>query len=145
MRWLPLLFLLPACAEDDSGNTEEPPAEETPGDTYHAGLSRAGEAGLQIEFVDAVPAPPDRGDNAWTIELSEGGAPVDDCELTVTPFMPQHGHGTSAVPEITSMEAAGQYHIEPVNLFMPGLWEVDFGLKCGETTDQLKFSFWIEG
>ena len=51
------------------------------------------------------------------------GAAVDDLDLTVVPWMPAMGHGTSITPVVTPM-GDGTYAIDRVDLFMPGLWEL---------------------
>ncbi len=122
------------CAEDDRD------------DEYMLGLARAGQQ-LTVRFVDAMPSPPARFDNVWTIEVLDvmTGAPVDEVSLEVEPFMPDHNHGTSIACQVTDMETPGQLQLDPVNLFMPGLWEVrlHFTLDAG-TTDEVVFRFCVD-
>ena len=145
MRWSPLLlFLVLACDDGDGEQVEGEP--QTPGDTYVAGLEKVGPAGLKTRLLDALPAPPERGDNTWTLEvLGPDGQPLEGCELVFTPDMPAHGHGTWKTVETSVMDAPGTYRADPVFMFMPGLWVVPIDLTCGALTDRVEYAFWIEG
>lgn len=116
---------------------------ETRADAIAPGLTKTGEDGLNVELVELVPSMPARGDNRWTLELTMGGAPVEDATITPVPWMPDHGHGTTVEAEIVPL-GGGQYEIDPLNLWMPGLWEITFDVG-GEASDQVVFSLCIEG
>jgi len=120
-----------------------PPA----GDVYAAGMEHVGEAGrLKMALLEAEPAPPDRGDNRWTVRvLDADDVPQGGCALEVKPFMPAHGHGANKDAVVTPAAEPGEYVVEPLDLFMPGLWEVRFTVECGGVTDNVLFSFWIRG
>jgi hypothetical protein len=121
---------------------DTPPA----GDTYVAGLEKMGTNGvLKVRLVDALPAPPELGDNDWTLEVLDMGDTVQEgCTVSLDPRMPAHGHGTNKDAEITEM-GAGRYAATPVDLFMPGLWVTEVAVDCGEMTDTVVYEFWIEG
>jgi len=74
--------------------------------------------------------PPVRGANPFDIEVVrvDDGTALENLELTVTPWMPAMGHGTSTRP-IVSDAGAGHYLAESVHLFMPGLWELRISLS----------------
>lgn len=156
-RWtLPLLLLaLAGCDEgDDAAQPEADAAPANPfpngnpadADTYVAGLERQGEDGaLTVRLMDALPAPPERGDNDWVLAVYAADVPMDGCDIDVQPRMPAHGHGTPVEAAVDPMaDAPGHYSVAPVNMFMPGLWEVTLGLTCGETVDVVTYRFWIE-
>lgn len=69
--------------------------------------------------------PPVRGANPFDIEVirADDGAAMDGLSLTVTPWMPAMGHGTSVRPTVTAIGDGG-YRADNVFLFMPGLWEL---------------------
>jgi len=46
--------------------------------------------------------------------------------ITVSPYMPDHRHGTTAVG--VTAAGAGTYRIYPLNLYMAGYWEITFNL-----------------
>ncbi|MCG8558134.1 MAG: FixH family protein [Proteobacteria bacterium] len=116
---------------------------EVPGDTYVVGLEKQGNQ-LTVALVDALPAPPARWKNAWTIEVRDAaGMPVERAAITSTPFMPFHGHGTNKEAVITEM-GGGRYQLDPVWLFMPGVWEVTLQITpAGEPADSVKYAFCI--
>jgi hypothetical protein len=53
--------------------------------------------------------------------VARDGAPVSDAQVTVSLWMPEHGHGAPA-PTATN-EGGGEYHLIPT-FTMAGLWEV---------------------
>jgi hypothetical protein len=120
-------------------------SNETRDDVYMLGLERSGEQ-LTVRFVDAVPAPPARFDNTWILEVLDAtGTPVDDVALEVEPYMPDHMHGTSIATKVTAMDEPGQIELDPVNLFMPGLWEVRLRFTMADaSTDEVVFRFCVD-
>ena len=147
-----LVAFASACSDDappDDSDTSYNCATEDRDDEFVAGLSKAGAAGtLNFTLVSAVPAPPARGDNTWVLQvnaMSAGvvGAPVSGATLEVTPFMPDHAHGTPLSVEITPEATDGQYKLEPVNMWMPGLWETTIDATAGTDTDRVVFRFCI--
>lgn len=168
LRWLvlPMACLAPlACdraSDDDDGAAADagsggsssggeaggssPCASETRNDVYMVGMEKVGEQ-LAVRIVDAMPAPPERFDNAWTIEVLDAATmqPRTDATLEVEPFMPDHNHGSSVKCEVTPMDAAGQYQLDPINLFMPGLWEVRLHFTLADMSkDELVFKFCVD-
>lgn len=120
---------------------------DTRKDVYVAGLSRAA-TDVTVKLVDAKPAPLVKGSNELMVQvLDAGGKPVDGATLTFTPFMPDHGHGSSAKPEITPMGSDGKYQIKNIWLPMAGLWKLTFGVTTpGAAAPQdVSFSFCLDG
>ncbi|HWO21717.1 MAG TPA: FixH family protein [Kofleriaceae bacterium] len=140
-----------ACSDDhgdDDDGTSYNCLEETRADEFVLGLTKPGEQGVyEFKLLSADPAPPARGDNLWQLEVSTIAAPVapvSDATLRVTPFMPDHSHGSGKTVLVTPM-TAGQYQLEPVNLWMPGLWEVTIQAEAAQTggtqRDRVVFRF----
>lgn len=72
--------------------------------------------------VRTSPQPPTRGGQSAQLTITDAtGAPVTGLSLSVLPWMPVMGHGTSVVPS-SNETAAGVYTIDNLYLFMPGLW-----------------------
>ena len=120
---------------------------ETRDDTYSMGMSKPGTAGYQVVLMDSTPAPPAKGNNDWQLQIvDDTGAPADGMDVTVTPFMPDHNHGTPIESEVTPTGSNGEYSVTPVNLWMPGLWRVtvDIGDGSGDV-DAVEFFFCING
>jgi hypothetical protein len=120
-------------------------AHNTRADAYVDGIAKPGAAGhFRFALVSATPAPPARGDNAWVVEVDDAaGGPVAGAELTATPFMPDHGHGTPMKVGIAAAAAPGQYKLAPVNLWMPGYWETSVTATAHGVTDTAVFKFCI--
>lgn len=154
-RYALVPLLLVACGDgehDTSDHHHHHDAEchsEEGLDSYVQGLSKTGEAGAKVTFVSADPAPPDVGVNIWSLEVTDatGGSLGEGGEVVVRPFMPQHGHGSSPATFTATREAAGQtWTVPPMDLFMPGLWELTVELAHdGEPIDQVVFRFCLEG
>jgi hypothetical protein len=135
---------LAACSDDHGDGTSYNCAEETRDEEFVMGLAKAGAEGrLEFKLVSSDPAPPSRGDNTWIVELSTMTAPVtpvSGADLKVTPFMPDHQHGSGETVIVTPEADAGRYRLEPVNLWMPGLWEITMRVD-GATEDRVVFRF----
>lgn len=148
-RTFALLCLLLAAGCDEGGGEESAspdPTSPAAGDTYVAGLQKAGaDEQITARLLEAHPAPPERGNNRWVLEVVDGATPLTGCVLVLDPNMPAHGHGTWEDAVVTEMEAPGRYAVEPILLYMPGLWEIPITITCGEVTDTVRYAFWIEG
>lgn len=118
-------------------------ASETRADTYAAGLEKVSASGnLRVSLLDASPAPPQKGDNVWTIAVHDAAdAPIDGATLTMTPFMPDHGHGSAVTPVVAPAGESGKYTIDKIYLPMAGYWEMT--IRLGE--EQVVFGFCVEG
>lgn len=142
--------MLSACTHDHGGGEETVDCTQVSGtDEFVVGLDKPGQAGLlAFQMMSADPAPPQRGDNTWVVQLSElgsggAGAPIDGATLTATPFMPEHQHGSPLRVVVTPAGAPGQYTLSPVNLWMPGVWETTIRATSGTTIDSAVFRFCI--
>jgi hypothetical protein len=114
-------------------------------DHFETGLTKqAAPQRLSIELAAAEPAPPAvRSDNAWRLRVTdEDGAAVTGAELFATPYMPKHQHGIAEV--IVSELGAGQYQLAPIELIMPGVWEIPVSVTpAGGETSEASFRFCI--
>lgn len=123
-------------------------ATDTRAQVYTVGLSSSSDDGaVTITFVDADPAPPAKGNNTWTVKITDAdGKPVSDAAIATTAYMPDHGHTSPITPKATPLADAGTYEVTPVNLFMPGIWEVTLKVtpSGGEAKDVL-FTFCVAG
>jgi hypothetical protein len=113
--------------------------------SYSANLSVAGADGaLHVVLVEAEPAPPARGSNTWTVTVRDAaGAPVEGATINVKAFMPAHGH--SSTPPAVTPGADGTYEIDPLVLFMPGLWEITITVESSAGNDEALFAFCVAG
>lgn len=132
-------------SNDESDPNEGPCGDLSRADDYEVGLTKIGENGMQVTFVDASPAPPFRSDNTWLVMVeAEDGTPIDDAQWEVFPWMPDHGHGTGVVALVEPGEDAGLWTIDPLNLHMAGLWTIELTVKpTAGQQDTVKFAFCI--
>lgn len=145
--------LLAACSDDGqqgNGNPDGAPvscASETRDEEYVAGLEKVGASGTKVILVESTPAPPAKGNNTWRLRvLDSADTPLDGLTVELVPFMPDHNHGTPINAEVTALAEPGEYQAEPVNLWMPGLWEVTVQVSDGaDLSDSVIYRFCIEG
>ena len=142
---------LVGCSDDD-GHTHEDAAttvrcvDETRTDPYVAGMEVVGTNGYKVKLMSSTPAPPAKGDNLWELQLLDSSdTPIDGATLDLTPFMPDHGHGTPIGATVTPMNSDGMYMADPVNLWMPAYWEVTVDIDDGGVTDSVVFKTCIDG
>lgn len=120
-------------------------------DTYTAKLQKPGTSGaLTFELTSSEPAPPAKGKNVFEVSVTDADGATPSGELGVDLYMPDHGHGTSVTPVITTDPATGTFTVDPVYLFMPGVWRVTLSFYADDATsgpavDQAKFYFCIQG
>jgi hypothetical protein len=146
---------LAACG--GGGGTGTPDADEAlacinsgRGDTYTLGLERAGKAGqLDFKLMSSDPAPPGFNNNTWIIQVNAMaagvvGAPATGATIIVTPFMPDHQHGTQIRAHVDAMPDAGQYKLAPINLWMPGYWEITIDTQTAGAHDSVVYKFCIQ-
>ena len=119
---------------------------ETRDEDFFAGMSKTGGGGTEVILVDSTPAPPSRGDNTFIVELRDGDNDlIDGATFELVPFMPDHNHGTPIDAVVKPLVGApGRYEVEPVNLWMPGVWEITIDV-ADPTPDEVLFTFCIPG
>jgi hypothetical protein len=151
MRFLPVVvaLLVAACGNDGGGDDSDVDCTKVSGaDTFVVGLPKDGSSGaLDFAMMSAEPSPPARGDNTWIVSILDmNGQPFAGANLTVTPFMPAHQHGTPITVGVTPVAGTpGQYTLSPVNLWMPGVWETTIRATSADTTtsDSALYTFCI--
>lgn len=91
---------------------------------------------------------PAKGSDTWTIEVDDAasGQPADGVVTGISPWMPDHRHGTT--PVMVSAAGAGTYTLAPLYLYMSGYWEITVNLTGtssagGATTDSAMFPICI--
>jgi hypothetical protein len=85
-------------------------------------------AGLQnVEFIVSDPST---------------GAAIDGLTVTLTPWMPAMGHGSSVTPSVTAL-GEGKYVFTNVSLFMPGEWQLRTQFS-GPVSDSVEPTFNVD-
>lgn len=140
------------CSACSGGSSDGTPPDEvdcslvTDDDEFTIGLEKLGASGVfTFTIMAGDPAPPARGDNTWLVQITEGTTPVAGASVLVDPFMPAHQHGPQKGVNVTeSTEAVGQYELSPVNLWMPGVWEITIDVTAtDDAQDAALFRFCI--
>lgn len=104
-------------------------------DTFAPDLEKVSDDGaIDFKLVSAEPSPPSRGDNTWVVQLNlmADGTAMEgiEGEISATPFMPDHQHGSPIHVEVAPVDGTpGQYTLEPVNLWMPGVWQTTIAVS----------------
>ena len=99
-----------------------------------------------MAIIDATPAPPDKGENSWTLRVTDAsGAPVKTAVVNVRPMMPAHGHGTAPTEFRADTAGDGTYTVGPMNLFMPGHWQSHVTVEFEDKNEMAMFDFCLEG
>ncbi len=120
-------------------------------DAYTANLKKPGQKGVYtFQLSQSDPAPPAKGTNAFVLKITDADGKAAGGVLNVSLKMPDHGHGTSAVPIVTFDSATSSYTVTPLYLFMAGVWRIQFDAYVGDpdagpATDSVAFFFCIEG
>jgi len=65
---------------------------------------------------------------------------IEGATVTVTPWMPEMGHGAFSAPEVTE-KGGGLYTISNIVLVMGGHWELQVDIKKGGLEDRMVFDF----
>lgn len=149
--WIALAALTACDASDEPMQVEdldEPEARdcaiETRADAYALGMRKLG-GEVEVAIVEATPAPPARGDNTWRVRVQDAAGSAMAAAITVDTYMPDHQHGSSIRTDVVETEIDGEFVLDPVNLFMPGLWEVTLDLTLDDgTPDAVVFRFCVD-
>ena len=107
------------------------------------GVRLSGETEPSVEMVSTSPLVEFSGD-LWTIQIGQSEGNMID-RVTARPQMPDHGHGTlPAVVE--SIVEEGVASLAPLNLYMGGIWEVEFTLYSeGDVVSTFSVFIYVEG
>jgi hypothetical protein len=122
-----VLAALCSCAADPSDADDDIP---TCGDAaryeeYVPGLETTGDAGTSFVLEHANPGPPEKGDNVWAMLVYDAaGDPVQDSSLSVSAWMPDHGHGSPVDPVVTPGSFADEFEVSSLVINMGGFWEI---------------------
>jgi hypothetical protein len=101
---------------------------------------------LSLRVVETLPTPPAVGDNVWRVRLDDAAhEPVTGlaASMTVTAFMPDHGHGTPVSVGVRETEP-GAYELAPINTFMPGLWQIRLDLTRTDAPERFEFDVCVK-
>jgi hypothetical protein len=120
-----------------------PCAEETRATPYSPAMIIESETGFRVTLIESAPAPR-VGSSAWSLEVRDpDGKPVEGASLRVTPFMPDHRHGSTLTP-VVDEAGDGSYVADPVHFTMTGYWRITVRVATDEWTESAVFPLCIE-
>jgi hypothetical protein len=115
---------------------------DTDVDTDNSGL--VSDNGAFEAHLTPDPNPPVTGNNTFDMHLMDAnGEAVSGATVTVEPWMPAHGHGSSEEPKVEE-KMDGMYTITDVVFTMPGHWEVRIDVSHHATDDRLVSSYDVQ-
>jgi len=119
------------------------------GDIYAAGLEKPGAAGhFDFVLLSSTPAPPALDDNRFMVQVNDAEGNAAPGELSVALDMPEHGHPSPAQPNISFDAERNTFTLEPMRLFMVGLWRITFSFQAmvdgAPLSDSAVFEFCID-
>jgi len=119
------------------------------GDVYAPGMKKSGAAGrFDFTLVSSTPAPPALDNNRFVVQVSNGEGNAVAGDLSVILEMPEHGHRSPTQPDISFDAQSSVFVLDPMDLFMVGLWQITFSFQGsfdGATlTDSTVFEFCID-
>lgn len=101
------------------------------------------DAGLYALELLASPSPYVAGEAAeLSLSLSHAGSPLSDATLSLSPFMPDMGHGLSEEPPIEE-QGEGEYYAS-WTFPMSGLWELEIGVDAAFGEDAVTVSYVVD-
>ena len=131
------LAMASACGVDGAPDSGPPSFS---GDPDQAVVSDSGALRIAVRFApDPLVVGSDAAELAFT---DSNGEAVTGLGLTVVPWMPAHGHGTSVNPTVTET-TPGTFIATPLYLFMPGSWELRMTIS-GALDDTAKAAFELQ-
>ncbi|HEY3253730.1 MAG TPA: FixH family protein [Polyangiaceae bacterium] len=112
-------------------------------------MSKPGAAGqLDFTLLSSTPAPPTQGDNRFVVQVLDADGNAVNGELRVVLDMPEHGHQSPTQPEIRFDAESKAFSLEPMNLFMVGMWRISFSFEGSQSgaplSDSAVFEFCID-
>jgi hypothetical protein len=132
-----------------AGATSAVGCQPSDGDPYAPGLKKSGVGGhFDFTLISSTPAPPALDDNVFVVQVSDqAGKPVNG-ELSVALDMPEHGHPSPTQPEIRFDAESTAFVLDPMQLFMVGLWRITFSFDGSDRgtglSDSAVFEFCID-
>ena len=136
-RRVAVLAMAIACGGSSSRAPRDLTFEAAPFQTVHSNSGA-----LTVAVHAEMGRTPARGENAFRYVITDSsGGPIDGMQMTIAPWMPDMGHGSSATPRVTAL-GAGAYVITDVFFAMPGRWDLISNFT-GPVSDAAKPSFQI--
>jgi YtkA-like len=110
---------------------------------YQPDLTVTSTNGMTVRLTRSSPQPR-VGNHTWWFEISsQEGDPVVGATVRVTPFMPEHRHG-SPLTAVVEERGEGAYEAHPVEFTMTGYWRTTIRVVTDDWTDAAVVPLCIE-
>jgi len=97
-------------------------------------------AGLYKLSLSPDPDPPTAGPaGLWIVVTDADEQPIEGADITLDPWMPEHGHGASQAPVVSDL-GGGDYFAE-WTYSMPGYWEITLDVTGPEGADDVVLAY----
>jgi len=98
---------------------------------------------MRFILVQSNPAPPAAlATHTWNVRVTDSAGALAGLDLSVKPWMPDHGHGPSVVPQVAPA-GGGSYTVTNIYLMMAGVWQITF--TSAAPADTAVFTFCVPG
>lgn len=113
---------------------------------FYAGVVMRGHRGALFVLRAAKPTWPNVGTNSWKLMVSDmERMPFTNATVQARASMPDHGHDASWLTAV-ELSPQGEVDLAPLELFMPGVWQVDLRLESqGGELDDASLVFCVDG
>ncbi len=119
-------------------------------DTYTANMTKPGQKGmLTFKLIESEPAPPARGNNVFTLKITDSSGNAIHGEVKADLDMPDHGHPATVKPVVSFDPSTDIYTLDPLYFFMVGVWHIKIdafagSADAGAALDSVAFYFCIQ-
>ena len=138
---LALALTLSACAKEDADSGHDHHShhgDHSSGETVTNAMTEQGGYEVAFEVPDGGFPLSEEFDLAFTVATADG-TPAADAELSVTAWMPDHGHGMNQEPTVTS-NGDGTFLAAGMLLHMSGAWDVYADVSVDGATESATLS-----
>jgi hypothetical protein len=137
-------LLLSGCGSSDAASSAPACSSQSafPSEPLATVTSNGGALHVELHATPYQPMVAGVGCIELVVTDSTTGASVDDLSVTMTPWMPAMGHGTSVRPVLTPL-GEGRYVFTNVSLFMPGEWQLRTQFS-GQVNDSVAPTFNVD-
>jgi hypothetical protein len=156
---IPAAVLFCACSSSSTAISGDAPDPDAPmgnvgcmqaaGDAYTPGMEKFGNARrYSFALLSSSPAPPALNDNTFVLQVKDAAGELVEGDLSVALEMPEHGHQSPKQPDITFDADSSTFTLDPMRLFMVGLWSLTFSFRPeaggADGADSAVFKFCID-
>ncbi len=127
-----------ACATDGTDSGQGHRSHQSNGETVSEAMTEGGSYAVSFAVLEQGFPLSEEFDLAFTVANADK-SPAADVELSVTAWMPNHGHGMNQEPIVTA-NGDGTFLVAGMLLHMSGAWDVYADVQFEGTTESATLS-----